>query len=62
MQLKLFAKSLADLGGLETEVNQWLASNPKLITFQRESAVFHDHGTGGEGVLLTLWYEAKDSL
>jgi hypothetical protein len=62
MQVKLFSKSLAELAGLETEVNQWLAANPKLITIQRESAVYHDHATGGEGVLLTLWYEPKGSL
>jgi hypothetical protein len=62
MQVKLFSKSLADLAGLEAEVNQWLAANPKLITIQRDSAVYHDHATGGDGVLLTLWYEPKGSL
>jgi hypothetical protein len=62
MQVKLFSRSLADLAGLEAEVNQWLAANPKLITIQRESAAYHDHATGGDGVLLTLWYEPKGSL
>ena len=62
MQIKLFAKPLTDLAGLEVAVNQWLAANPKLITIQRESAVYHDHAGGGEGILLTLWYEPKGSL
>jgi len=62
MQVKLFAHPLADLGGLEAAANQWLAANPKLISIQRESAVYHDHVTGAEGVLLTLWYEPKSNL
>jgi hypothetical protein len=62
MQVKLFRGMLADLPVIETELNQWLATNPKLISIQRESAVFHDHATGGEGVLLTLWYEPKGNL
>ena len=62
MQVKLFRGALADLPVVETEVNQWLAANPKLISIQRESAVYHDHATGGEGVLFTLWYEPKGSL
>jgi hypothetical protein len=62
MQVKLFRGMLADLPVIETELNQWLAANPKLISIQRESAVFHDHATGGEGVLLTLWYEPKGNL
>jgi hypothetical protein len=62
MQVKLFSKPLADLAGLETDLNQWLAANPKLITIQRESAVYHDHANGGEGVVVTLWYEPKGSL
>jgi hypothetical protein len=62
MQVKLFAHPLVDLGSLEANVNQWLAANPKLISIQRESAVYHDHATGGEGILLTLWYEPKGNL
>ncbi len=62
MQVKLFAHPLADLGCLEAAVNQWLTANPKLISIQRESAVYHDHAGGGEGVLLTLWYEPKGNL
>jgi hypothetical protein len=62
MQVKLFAQALPDLNGLEAAVNQWLSANPKLIPIQRESAVYHDHATGGEGVLLTLWYEPKGNL
>ena len=62
MQVKLFSKPLADLAGLEADLNQWLAANPKLITIQRESAVYHDHAKGGEGVVVTLWYEPKGSL
>ena len=48
MQVKLFAHPLADLSGLEANVNQWLAANPKLISIQRESAVYHDHAGGGK--------------
>ncbi len=62
MQVKLFSKPLAALTDLEVEVNRWLAANPKLITIQRDSAVYHDHATGGEVVLLTLWHEPKGSL
>ncbi|MBP2670063.1 MAG: hypothetical protein H6Q85_129 [candidate division NC10 bacterium] len=62
MQVKLFAHPLADLGDLEAAANQWLAANPKLISIQRESAVYHDHVAGAEGVLLTLWYEPKGNL
>jgi hypothetical protein len=62
MQVKLFAGSLSDLGGVEAQANQWLAANPKLISIQRESAVYHDHASGGEGILLTLWYEPKGNL
>ena len=62
MQLKLFCGPVANLAGLEAEVNQWLAANPKFLTFQRDSAVYHDHATGGEGVLLTLWHEPKSGL
>jgi hypothetical protein len=62
MQVKLVRGTLTELPVIETELNQWLAANPKLISIQRESAVFHDHATGGEGVLLTLWYEPKGSL
>jgi hypothetical protein len=62
MQVKLFSKPLSDLAVLEVEVNQWLAANPKLITIQRDNAVYHDHGSGAQGVLLTLWYEPKSSL
>ena len=62
MQVKLFRGTLADLPRIETEVNQWLAANPKLISIQRESAVYHDHAAGSEGVLVTLWYEPKGSL
>jgi hypothetical protein len=62
MQVKLFAGTLSDLGGVETQANQWLAANPKLISIQRESAVYHDHASGGEGILLTLWYEPKGNL
>jgi hypothetical protein len=62
MQVKLFSRPLTDLAGLENQVNQWLAANAKLIAIQRDSAVYHDHGSGGEGVLLTLWYEAKGNL
>jgi hypothetical protein len=62
MQVKLFSRPLTDLGGLENEVNQWLTANPKLITIQRDNAVYHDHSSESEGVLLTLWYEPKGSL
>jgi hypothetical protein len=62
MQVKLFCGPLADLAGLEAEVNRWLTAHPKVITIERESAAYHDHVTGGEGLLLTLWYEPKGSL
>jgi hypothetical protein len=62
MQVKLFRGTLADLTVIETEVNRWLAANPKLISIQRENAVYHDHATGSEAVLVTLWYEPKGSL
>ena len=62
MQVKLFAGALSDLGGVEAQVNQWLAANPKLVTIQREISVYHDHAGGGEGILITLWYEPKGSL
>ena len=62
MQVKLFSKPLAALVDLEAEVNHWLATNPKLITIQREIAVYHDHATSGGAVLVTLWYEPKGSL
>jgi hypothetical protein len=36
LQVKLFSRSLSELAGLEAEVNQWLAANPKLIAIQRD--------------------------
>lgn len=62
MQVKLFSKPLAALTELEAEVNHWLVANPKLIVIQREAAVYHDHGNGGDAVLLTLWHEQKGNL
>ncbi len=62
MQVKLFRQRVAELSALETDVNQWLSANPKLIPIQRETSVFHDQGAGAEQVLISVWYEAKGNL
>lgn len=62
MQIKLFDKKLLDLAHLEAEINQWLTANPKVVTIQRDLHVYHNHRTGEEDVLVTLWYEPKSSL
>jgi hypothetical protein len=62
VQIKLFEKKLVDLGHLETEINQWLAANPKAVAIQRDLHVFHSHATREENVLVALWYEPKSGL
>lgn len=62
MQLKLFDRKLADLARLETDINQWLAANPKLVTIQRDFHVYHNHTTREESVLVAMWYEPKSSI
>jgi len=59
VQLKLFDRKLADLGQLEADINQWLSTNPKSITIQRDIHVYHNHATREEGALIALWYETK---
>ena len=62
MQVKLFRQPASRLAALESEVNAWLAANPKVIPIQREASVFHDHQTDEEHVLVAVWYEPKGSL
>ena len=62
VQLKLFDRKLADLAHLEADINQWLATNPKLITIQRDFHVYHNHVTKEESILVAMWYEPKSSL
>ncbi len=62
MQIKLFRGRLADLSALESDMNQWLATNPKVISIQRDLSVYHDHTTGEEQVLIALWCEPKSSF
>ncbi len=62
MQVKLFRQPVSQLPALESEVNAWLAANPKLIPIQRETSVSPDRQTGEEHVLVSVWYEAKGNL
>jgi hypothetical protein len=62
VQLKLFDRKLSDLARLETDINQWLAANPKLVTIQRDFHVYHNHTTREEGIMVALWYEPRTGL
>ncbi|HSB79399.1 MAG TPA: hypothetical protein VLM91_11445 [Candidatus Methylomirabilis sp.] len=62
MQIKLFDVKLSELTRLETDINQWLAANPKLVTIQRDFHVYHSHGTSEERVMVALWYEPRSSF
>jgi hypothetical protein len=62
MQVKLFRQPVSQLPALESEVNQWLAANPKLIPIQRETSVSHDRKADEEHVLVAVWYEPKGNL
>ncbi|HTX54968.1 MAG TPA: hypothetical protein VMD08_16310 [Candidatus Baltobacteraceae bacterium] len=62
MQLKLFRHPASRLSVLESEVNQWLAANPKWIPIQRETSVFHDRQADDQQILVAVWYEAKGNL
>jgi len=62
VQIKLFDRKRSELAQLEAEINQWLATNPKLVTIQRDFHIYHDHGTKEECLLVALWYEPKSTF
>jgi hypothetical protein len=62
VQVKLFLRKLVDLPHLETEINQWLAANPKVVAIQRDLSVYHSQATKEEHILVALWVEPKSSF
>ncbi len=62
MQIKVFKRPLKELQQLEGEINDWLKANNRSVTIQRDLHVYHNHTTGEDDMMVTVWYGMRNEV
>ncbi len=62
MQIKVFKRPIKEAQQLESEINDWLRANNSFVTIQRESHVYHNHGTTEDDLVVMVWYARRNEV
>ena len=62
MQIKVFRRPMKEVQQLEAEINDWLKTDSRSVTIQRDSHVYHNHATGEDDLVVMVWYAMRNEV